>query len=151
MISVWYNNHNFHLKEHESLNWSLEEDGNGGGIPDHQANNRFAVQQQFWSKSLLGCAASWFCISNAVTLPCSITGVITHWWPSAWALVSLAGWCSYHSAKNRERNGRLYVISPLTCYDSLPYKMVLVMLTILPGVRRGYQAQESILQQLCWF
>lgn len=149
MISVWSNNHNRYLNEHESLSWSLEEDGNGGGIPDHQGNKGFSVQQQICSKSHLGCAASWFCISNTVTIPCSIMGVITHWWPGARALISLVGWCSYHSAKNTERKGGLYVITPLTSYDSLPYKMVLVMLTILRRVRRGYQSQKSFLQQLC--
>lgn len=44
MISVWSNNHNLYLNEHESLSWSLEEDGNGGGIPDHQGNKGFSVQ-----------------------------------------------------------------------------------------------------------
>lgn len=107
---------------------SEEEDDGDGGVPDHWGITRFAVQQRFPSSPL---AAAGFYRQYLMGCYASLLHNRCH----HILVAALVGKLSYRNGeKGVERRKEWYVISALTYYGCLPYKMALVMLTILPGV-----------------
>lgn len=148
------------MKECESLIQSLEEADHDGSTPDHQEITGFAMQQQFQTKSHLGLVANWFyrqCSACCYTsLFCdgviTTTSLVRCLGPSRPVRrdeVSLgprslevhreqkkkSAWCTGPWGFDEEGKWDWYDVTlSVTEYGHLPSKMVLVMLTTLPGV-----------------